>query len=209
MLGAAYIPSFADEPFKPGQGQDIWDGFGGDGDRDGDKDRDDNRKFHLVPGSLIISSSIYDPTQGAVASLVVGTQLPDTATKTVPAVSNNNYVTVWNNAPIDGSFGITSPIALTDVDAFNGHVFHQLAVPTDQVVTSFSSKSELGLHLVKDWRGSHLIFGSRCARCIELRGGRRPGPDQSRNLCLWADLRLPPYHRLDERRRRVCPYADH
>ena len=118
---------------------------------------DDHRRF-FDHGSLVISSSTYDPTKGAVASLMVGTTLADTATATIPAVSDNNYVTVWNNASVDGSFGVTSRIELTDVDAFNGRIRHSLAVPTDQVVTSFSSKSELGLHLIRDWRGPHLVF---------------------------------------------------
>jgi hypothetical protein len=120
--------------------------------------RDDDHRRFFDHGSLVISNSTYDPTKGAVASLMVGTPLPDSATQTVPAVADNNYVAVWNNASVDGSFGVTSPIQLTDVDAFNGRIRHSLAVPTDQVVTSFSSKSELGLHFIRDWRGPHLIF---------------------------------------------------
>jgi hypothetical protein len=119
---------------------------------------DDDRRFHLEHDSLVISSSTYDRTRGALALLAVGTTLPNTATATTKAISGNNYVTVWNNASVDGSFGATSPIRLTDVDPFSGHVFGTLSVPTDEVVTSFSSKSELGLHIAKDWRGSHLVF---------------------------------------------------
>ena len=130
----------------------------GDDMRDGDRDRDDHRRFRLERHSLVISSSTYDPTQGAVASLAVGTQIPNTATATIAAVSGNNYVTIWKNAGVDGSFGVTSPITLTDVDPFSGHVMHRLAVPTDEVVTSFSSKSELGLHFVRDADGPHLVF---------------------------------------------------
>src|ERR1700674_179974 len=95
----------------------------------------------LKHGSLVISSSSYDPTQGAVASLAVGTTLPDTATTTTAAVAGHNYVTVWNNASVDGSFGVTSAIQLTDIDLSNGRIFRSIQVPTDQVVTSFSSKS--------------------------------------------------------------------
>jgi hypothetical protein len=118
--------------------------------------RDDGRFFDH--GSLVISSSTYDPTKGAVASLMTGTPLPDTATQTVAAVADNNYVAVWNNASVDGSFGVTSPIELMDVDAFSGRVRHRLAVPTDEVITSFSSKSELGLHFIRDWREPRLVF---------------------------------------------------
>ncbi len=112
----------------------------------------------LRPGSLVISSSNYEGWTGAVASLAVGTPLANTNTATIPAVSGNNYVTVWNNDTVDGSFGVTSPIYLTSVEPNSGRVLNRLRVPTWQVVTSFSSKSELALHLRQDERGSHLVF---------------------------------------------------
>jgi hypothetical protein len=112
----------------------------------------------LRPNSLIVSSSTYDSSRGAVASLKIGTALPDSATATTPAVADNNYVTVWNNDTVDGSFGVTSPIRLSVVDPENGRVIRAVRVPTDEVVTSFSSKSELGLHLGRDQNGLHLTF---------------------------------------------------
>src|SRR5271163_1430474 len=117
-----------------------------------------DRRFHLEHDSLLISSSTYDRTKGALASLNIGATLPNSATATASAVASNNYVTVWNNASVDGSFGATSPIALSDVDAHSGRVFHTLPIPTEAVVTSFSSKSELGLHIARDWRGPHVVF---------------------------------------------------
>jgi hypothetical protein len=140
------------------------DGFfdGRDNDRDHDRDdhdRDDDRRFRLERDSLIISSSTYDRTKGAVASLTIGTPLANSATKTTAAVAGNNYVTVWTNESVDASFGVTSPIQITDVDAFTGHVLHTIGVPPDQVVTSFPSKSELGLHITLDrWHEPHLVF---------------------------------------------------
>jgi hypothetical protein len=112
----------------------------------------------LRPNSLVISSSTYDRSQGAVASLKVGTVLPNSATATTQAVADNNYVTVWNNESADASFGVTSSIRLTDVEPHSGHEFRSVRVPTDQVVTSFSSKSELGLHIGRDREGLHLVF---------------------------------------------------
>lgn len=115
----------------------------------------------LLPNSLVISSSTYDRTQGAVASLKVGTQLANTATSTTPAIAGNDYVNIWNNASVDGSFGVTAPIELTVINPNSGHVFNTVAVPTDQVVTSFSSKSELGLHISRTAPGAdgaHLVF---------------------------------------------------
>ena len=93
----------------------------------------------LKHGSLVISSTTYDPTQGPVASLAVGTTLASSATATATAVAGNNYVSVWNNGSVDASFGVTSAIQLTDIDLSNGRIFRSLQVPTDQVVTSFSS----------------------------------------------------------------------
>jgi hypothetical protein len=124
----------------------------------------------LKPNTLVISSSTYVNSQGAVANLVPGTQLPGkgltldshghvTATgSTVSASSGNDYVTVWGNEVPDASFGVTSPITLTDIEPHSGHVFATLPVPTDQVVTSFSSKSELALHYTRDENGGHLVF---------------------------------------------------
>jgi hypothetical protein len=65
---------------------------------------------------------------------------------------------VWTNESVDASFGVTSPIFLSDVNPESGHSFRVIAVPSSQVVTSFPSKSELGLHLAQDKRGSHLVF---------------------------------------------------
>jgi hypothetical protein len=118
---------------------------------------DDDDTF-LRPGSLVISSSTYDRSQGAVASLVVGTPLANTNKATVAAISDNNYVTIWNNDSVDGSFGVTSPIRLTDIEPHSGHVFRSIRVPSNQVVTSFPSKSELGLHITRDRQGPHLVF---------------------------------------------------
>src|ERR1700741_2805807 len=103
---------------------------------------DDDGAF-LLPGSLVISSSTYDRSRGAVASLQVGTPLANTNTATAAAIVDTNYAKVWNNASVDASFGVTSPIRLSDVNSHNGHVLRSILVPTSQVVTSFPSKSEL------------------------------------------------------------------
>ena len=119
---------------------------------------DDHSQFVLEHDSLIISSSTYERNKGAVSTLAIGTTLPDSATATTLAVAGSNYVTVWNNATVDASFGVTSPIELSDVDAFDGRPLHRIRVPEEAVVTSFSSKSELGLHIANDWRGSRVVF---------------------------------------------------
>jgi hypothetical protein len=112
----------------------------------------------LKPNSLVISSSTYDRSQGAVASLTVGTVLSGSAKATTNAIAGNNYVHVWDNETVDASFGVTSAIQLTEIEPRSGHVFNTLTVPTDQVVTSFPSKSELGLHITQAANGSRLVF---------------------------------------------------
>lgn len=107
--------------------------------------------------------------------------LPNTATATTTAVAGNNYVTVWNNASVDGSFGVTSAIDLTDIDPFFGRPLCSIEVPTDQVVTSFSSKSELGLHSFTDWRGPQITFvgygGAGVGALDVSNSGAVPGQD--------------------------------
>jgi len=58
---------------------------------------------------------------------------------------------VWNNANTDPNFGVSSPIVLWDLGA-NGEVLGVLPVPGNQMVTSFSSKSELALNRSADGR---------------------------------------------------------
>lgn len=116
------------------------------------------RQPFLLPNSLVISSTTYDRSHGAVAALAVGTTLPGSDTATSAAIASNNYVEVWKNETPDGSFGVTSPILLMDIEPHSGHVFGRLKVPTDQVVASFSSKSELGLHIAGAGPWSRLIF---------------------------------------------------
>ena len=112
----------------------------------------------LAPGSLVVSSSTYDRTQGAIASLTVGTKLANSATATTAATTGNNYVTVWNNEVVDASFGVTSAIDLTAINPTSHQILGKVTVPPSQVVTSFPSKSEVGLHITKDATGNHLVF---------------------------------------------------
>jgi hypothetical protein len=66
------------------------------------------------------------------------------------------YPSVFNNDGPDGSFGITSPIFLDDITT-DGHLIGTLPIPSSQIVTSFSSKSELALNLSTD--GRSITFG--------------------------------------------------
>ena len=62
---------------------------------------------------------------------------------------------VWNNANTDGNFGVSSPIVLWDLSP-DGLPLGALHVPSNEIVTSFSSKSELALNRSAD--GKSLTF---------------------------------------------------
>jgi hypothetical protein len=81
------------------------------------------------------------------------------------ATNDGTYPTVWNNDLADGSFGITSRILLDQITPY-GLLLNSLQVPnssqrgitssSDQLLTSFSSKSEIALNLSLDH--SYLTF---------------------------------------------------
>ena len=117
---------------------------------------------NLAPGNIIVSRSVYSYND----AVKVGQVLPPGCTGTTGgcagaggAVANSAFPWVFNNDTYDGSFGITSKILLDEYDVF-GHPIETIEVPnstqagitatSDQLVTSFSSKSEEALHLSLD-----------------------------------------------------------
>jgi hypothetical protein len=122
-----------------------------------------NGSAYFYPGNLVVSRSVYDNNPNNVQ---VGMTLPPDCTNScVQAVVDGTYPFVWNNAPVDGSFGITSKIFLDQITT-TGTLINTLEVPNssqkgvpptkNQMVTSFSSKSELALNLSTD--GSYITF---------------------------------------------------
>jgi hypothetical protein len=110
---------------------------------------------HFRPGNLVVSRSVYhnDPD-----NIIVGMTLPPNCTKgCVMAAFDGSFPYVFNNAPIDGSFGLTSKIFLDQLTP-SGKFINTLGVPSsagpagdrNYMVTSFSSKSELALNLSTD-----------------------------------------------------------
>ena len=122
-----------------------------------------NGSVYFYPGNLVVSRSVYDNNPDNVQ---VGTILPPNCASTSGgcagpggATNDGTYPFVWNNNLYDGSFGITSKIFLDQI-APDGTLVTSLEVPNssqngvpptkDQMVTSFSSKSELALNLSTD-----------------------------------------------------------
>ena len=141
--------------------------------------------MYFYPGTLVVSRSVYNNNANNVK---VGALLPPNCTNTVgpcvAAVNNGKYPYVFNNASVDGSFGITSRIYLDQVTPW-GFLLDSLEVPnsslknirseSNQLVTSFPSKSELGLHLSTD--GKLLSFMGYVAPvdAIDVSNSNTPG----------------------------------
>lgn len=125
-----------------------------------------NQAFRFWPGNLVVSRSVYDNKAGNVK---VGEVLPPNCPASSGACGaasgapyDGRYPYVWNDVIYDASFGITSRIYLDQITP-SGWLIDSLEVPNNlhssragQLVTSFSSKSELGLHLSLD--GRYLSF---------------------------------------------------
>jgi hypothetical protein len=155
---------------------------------------DDSFKFE--PGTLVLTRSVYVGTPsllvpgvtvlppGCVAltanvPLIAGGTVPVAVTCSTPT-NDGTYPGVFNNGAADGHFGITSPILLDNLTT-NGERLGTLPIPTDQIVTSFSSKSELAVHLSTD--GKSITFvGYRggpgfptAANIFDVSNGNTPG----------------------------------
>jgi hypothetical protein len=142
----------------------------------------------LYPGNLLVSRSVYDNNPNNVS---VNEPLPPgcvaanvAAGSCVTAAYNGTYPTVFNNAPIDGSFGITSRIFIDQITPW-GWPVSTLEVPnslerginndSNQLVTSFSSKSELALNLSLDRRYVTFMGYVAPVNAIDVSNANTPG----------------------------------
>jgi hypothetical protein len=122
----------------------------------------------LQPNKLLVSLSTWQQDAPVTAGT---TQLPpgcSTATTPKPpnpcaqAVAGGDYPFTFNNDQVDGSFGITQPIDLEQFNPSSDQPMGALVVPNstttsgDQLVTSFSSKSEVALNQSTD--GNDVTF---------------------------------------------------
>jgi hypothetical protein len=103
----------------------------------------------LIPGDLLVSTSYYrnDP------NIVAGTTVlpPGCTSGCATAIANGNYPYVFNNDSVDGSFGVTSPLYLEEITQ-SGRPQGIIGVPSSELNTSFSSKSEGALNLSTNGR---------------------------------------------------------
>ena len=127
----------------------------------------------LIPGNLLVSESYFSQDPGIVAGQ---TQLPPgcTAGNCVTATAGGSYPQVFNNALADGSFGVTSRIFLAEMTPW-GRPLGTLEVPADELVTSFSSKSELALNLSPDGRTVSFMGYATSPDNVDVSNSNTPG----------------------------------
>jgi hypothetical protein len=127
----------------------------------------------IVPGDLLVSESHYINDPNVVAGV---TQLPPgcTGSNCGTAVADGDYPYVFNNLSVDAAFGITSPISLQEITP-GGRPVSVIPVPTGDLNTSFSSKSEGALNLSTN--GQYVTFVSYVAPAdtVDVSNANTPG----------------------------------
>jgi hypothetical protein len=150
------------------------------------------------PGNLLVSRSVYDNNP---ANVVVGMALPPNcvAPNCVTATTDGSYPNVWNNESADASFGITAKIVLDQLKP-SGELVNSLEVPNssdrgvpptkDQVVTSFSSKSEIALNLSTDGRVVTFMGYLAPVNAIDVSNSNTPAVVDPTNPVPGTDYRV-------------------
>jgi hypothetical protein len=126
----------------------------------------------LFPGELLVSGSDYVTDPNVVAGQTV--LPPGCVTGCGTAVADGTYPEVFNNDTVDGSFGVTAPIFLDEITP-SGHLISRFDVPTSQIVTSFSSKSELALNLSPNGRYVSFMGYATAPDLLDVSNSNTPG----------------------------------
>ncbi len=134
----------------------------------------------LQPGNLLVFTSTYQAP-----NLIAGsTVLPPGCTAASAAASgapcgtagyDGSYPQSFNNDADDPSFGITSPIFLDELDPYSGRLLDTIPVPTSDLVTSFSSKSEGALNLSTNGQEVSFMGYAAPSAAIDASASNAPG----------------------------------
>ncbi len=146
----------------------------------------DHGQTRLIPGDLLVSTSYYRNDPNIVAGTTV---LPPGCTSGCGiAVANGNYPYVFNNDSVDASFGVTSPLFLDEITQ-SGRPQGVIPVPSSELNTSFSSKSEGALNLSTN--GKYVTFMDYVAApdTVDASNANTPGVIDSTNPVPGADYR--------------------
>jgi hypothetical protein len=129
----------------------------------------------LIPGNLLLATSEYAP-----ADIQAGvTQLPPECNIATPpdcatAVADGTYPFSFNNDSVDAFFGITSPVFLDELTPWGQHI-GTIPVPDNDLVTSFSSKSELALNLSPEGKYLSLVGYVAQPGAVDVSNANTPG----------------------------------
>ncbi|MHC2439528.1 hypothetical protein [Bradyrhizobium sp. USDA 4451] len=121
------------------------------------------------PHELLVSTAVY---AGKPSTVVVGQTLPTGA----KAVADGGYPEVFNNVSVDSNFGVTAPVVIKKFH-LEGHRLREigaLSVPADVAVTSFSSKSELSLHLSPDGKAVTFMGYDAAVNQLDISNSNSP-----------------------------------
>jgi hypothetical protein len=138
----------------------------------------------FTPGNLLVTTGVWTTN----ADITAGTtQLPPNCATANPAyvtcgtaVAPGTYPIVFNNDASDGSFGVTQPIVLDELNPHSGRVVKAVTVPDnpangDYLTTSFSSKSELSVNQSTDGRYDTFVGYVAPPATIDASNANTPG----------------------------------
>jgi hypothetical protein len=152
----------------------------------------------LTPGNLLVTTGVWTTNADITAG---STQLPPNCASANPAyvtcgtaVAPGSYPIVFNNDASDGSFGVTEPIVLDEVNPCSGRLVKAVPVPDnpargDYLTTSFSSKSELALIQSTDGRYDTFVGYVAPPGTVDASNANTPGEIDPTN----ADSATPTY----------------
>ena len=146
-----------------------------------------HRGPELIPGSLLLSTSEYTP-----AEITPGvTELPPgcIGSGCTPAIADGTYPFVFNNDTVDPSFGVTSRVFLDELTP-SGLVFGRIGVPARDLVTSFSSKSELALNLSTNRQDLTFMVYQAPVAAIDVSNSNTPAVIDPTNPVPGTDYRV-------------------
>jgi hypothetical protein len=136
----------------------------------------------LAPDTVAISGTVF-PLGGVNLSIgqnlpyatnYSGTTIPEPTPVYAQAVANGQYPYVFNNDGPDGSFAVNTPIDLWDV-SLTGQPLRTIDVPTNEMTTSFSSKSELAINVSTNGQSVSFLGYNAPAGAFDASNSNTPG----------------------------------
>ena len=137
----------------------------------------------FLPGDLAALYSVYpglpNPNTGSTdgyttPNITAGvTVLP--INPPVTAIAGGSYPNVFNNASVDGNFGVTAPIYLGQITPAGNTVSTTDLTALTGISTSFSSKSEMALNLSTNRNALTLLGYNSGVGALDVSNSNTPG----------------------------------